>query len=81
MRKSSKETIEHQVGRVPQVMAILELAKVGLQVLLRNPNVSPVDPAFHVRPERFDRIRMHIAANIFFGAVIDGLVVKAEPLD
>ena len=42
-------------------MAILELAQVKLQVLLRNPNVSPVDPALHVRPERFNRVRVHIA--------------------
>jgi hypothetical protein len=45
LRKSLQQKFEHQRRLFPQVMAILELAKVKLQVLLRNPNVSPVDPA------------------------------------
>jgi hypothetical protein len=52
--KSLQKKLEHQSGLLPQVMAILELAQVKLQVLLRNPNVSPVDTALHLRPERLD---------------------------
>ena len=52
-------------GVLAQVMAILELAKVSLQVLLRNPNVSPVDPALHVGPKAFNRIGVNVAANVF----------------
>jgi hypothetical protein len=51
---SLQQKLEHQLRLLPQVIAILELAKVKLQVLLRNPNVSPVDPALHLRPERID---------------------------
>jgi len=47
-------------------MAILELAKVKLQVLLRNPNVSPVDAALHLRPERLDGVGVNVAANVLF---------------
>lgn len=52
-------------------MAILELAQVSLQVLLRNPNISPLDAALNVRPERLDGVRMNITPNVFFRAVID----------
>ena len=34
LRKSSKQTIKHQIRSLAQVMAILELAKVSLKVLL-----------------------------------------------
>lgn len=54
LRKNLKKEFEHQSGLLSQIMAILELAKVKLQVLLQNPNVSPVDPALHLRPERLD---------------------------
>jgi hypothetical protein len=64
--KSSKETIKHQIRGLAQVMAILELAKVSPQVLLRNPNVSPVDSAFHVSPKAFNRIRVNVTACILF---------------
>ncbi len=54
LRKSLQKKLEHQSRLTAQVMAILELAQVKLQVLLRNPNVSPVDPALHLAPERLD---------------------------
>ena len=38
LRKSLQQKLEHQRRLLPQVMAILELAKVKLQVLLRNPS-------------------------------------------
>jgi len=48
LRESLQQKLEHQSRLTPQVMAILELAQVKLQVLLRNPNVSPVDTALHL---------------------------------
>lgn len=48
-------------------MAILELAQVSLQVLLRNPNISPVDPALHAGPERLNAVRVNVAANVLLG--------------
>lgn len=58
-------------------MAILELAQVSLQVLLRNPNVSPANAPFHVRPKRLDRARVNVAAHIFLRRVIDRFVLIA----
>jgi hypothetical protein len=43
--ESLQKKLEHQSRLTAQVMAILELAKAKLQALLRNPNISPVDPA------------------------------------
>ena len=62
-------------------MAILELAKVKRQVLLRNVDVSPVDPPLHVAPKRFDCVGVNVAAHILFLTVIDGLMVEAMALD
>ena len=47
-------------------MAILELAKVRRQVLLRNVHVSPLDAALHVGPKAFNCVGVHVAAHIFF---------------
>ena len=75
LRESLQRQLEHQQRLLPQVMAILELAKVKLQVCFLNPNVSPVDTALYLRPERFDWVGVNIAANIFLCRVIDGLMV------
>lgn len=69
--ESPQEGVHHQLGLLPQIMPVLELAEVSLQVLLRNPNMRPRDSAFHIRPETFDGIGMNVAANPFLFGVID----------
>ncbi len=62
-------------------MPVLELPQVSLQILLRNGDVSPADPALHVRPERFNGVGVNVAANIFFHAVVNGRMPVAVALD
>lgn len=48
------------MGLLPKIVAILELLKVALKVLLRHPNVSPADPALHVGPEGLNRVGVDV---------------------
>jgi len=69
--KSSQQKLEHQPRLAPQVVTILKLPKVLLQVLPRNPNVSPVDAAFQNTPKAFDGIGMHRTARPLFSGMVN----------
>src|SRR5437763_670040 len=52
-------------------VAEVEFGKVAVKVLLAHMEVAADDPALQDREEAFNRIRVELAAHIFFGAVID----------
>jgi hypothetical protein len=62
LRKSLQKKLEHQDRLTAQVMAILELAQVKLQALLRNPNVSPADPTLKPAADDFAMLRLVLLA-------------------
>lgn len=55
------------------VETILKLAKVLLQMLLRNVNVRSTDGVLKAAPEVFNRVRMNRAAHPYFTAMIDAV--------
>jgi len=58
----------------PLVVAEIELGEIPLQVLLADVMIDSVDTALQDREIPFNGIGVRIAANIFFGGMVDGLV-------
>lgn len=61
-------------------MAVLKLLQIRRQVFRRNVDVSPLDAAFQICPEGFNRIRVHLTTHVLASAVIDGTMGEAPEL-
>jgi len=60
---------------ITAVIAELELAQVGLEVLLADGVVCTAYAALYKAPEAFDSIRVDVALDVDLGAVIDPAVL------
>lgn len=82
-RETRQQHREHQVRLVTHVVPELELAKVPLQVLLRDADVRAVDAALHEVPEAFNGVRRVPVLRQLASTVLDDrvLVVAAHVRD
>ena len=69
--ESDPQPIEHPTRILPHVEAVLELAEVFRQVLLRDPDVGSADRPFQDQPEDFDAVGMIQTAHIFLRPMAD----------
>ena len=69
--ESDPQPIEHPTRILPHVAAVLELAEVFRQVLLRDPDVGSADRPFQDQPEDFDAVGMIQTAHIFLRPMAD----------
>ena len=54
-------------------MPVLKLPKVLLEMTVRNVDVSPRNPALHVRPKPLDSVRVNLAPHILTLGMVDRL--------
>ena len=69
--KARHQIVKNPLGPLPHVEAVLKLAEVFRQALLRDPDVRATDRPFQDQPKGFDVVGMIRAPHIFLRPMVD----------